>query len=233
MKEQQTQLDGNAGTRVPFALEAENAMASVAVNHPDVFLKYVGEKQFKLTDIFNPLCRAVCEAALAQSAKGSECDIRLIYEKCREHIKDVTFVQISEIYQYAPVAHALPEFMEIVRSKAKRRGLMDVIAKAQKAIDDPQVQTGALLNDVAMQVEALASELAPPLASDTKHLLMDAIKRYENGEDTTSRISTGFSKVDNLSPIRYGDYIIIGGETKSGKTMLALNIIAHLLKCSL
>ena len=232
MMESQTQLDGNAGSRVPFALEAEKGMASVAVNYPEVFLKYVAEKQFKLTDIFNQLCRVVCEIALEQTAKGSACEIRVVFEKCRESIQDVTFLQISEIYQYSPLPHALPEFIEIVRSKAKRRGLMSVISKAQRAIDDPQIATSQLLNEVAMQVEALSSELMPPLVSDTKHLLMDAIKRYENGEDTTSRISTGFTKLDNLSPIRYGDYVIIGGETKSGKTMLALNIIAHLLKCS-
>ena len=43
------------------------------------------------------------------------------------------------------------------------------------------------------------------------------------------RISTGFKKLDDMCPIRYGDYVVIGGETKSGKTMLALNIISNLL----
>jgi replicative DNA helicase len=228
MMESQTRPDGN----VPLALEAENAIASVAVNHPDLFLKHVAEKQFKLTDIFNPLCKAVCEIALELAAKGSSCDVRLVYEKVKEQIQETTFYQISEIYQHAPIASALPEFIEIVRAKAKRRGLMQVLIKTKKGIDDSQISTAQLLNDIAIQVESLSSELSPPLASDTKNLLIDAIRRYEVGEDSTSRISTGFTKLDNLSPIRYGDYVIIGGETKSGKTMLALNIIAHLLKCS-
>jgi len=58
---------------------------------------------------------------------------------------------------------------------------------------------------------------------------MDAIKRYETGDDQTQRLRTGFEKIDNLSPIRYGDFLVIGGETKSGKTMLAINVIANIL----
>lgn len=221
-----------AGERVPLATEAERGMASVAVNNADAFLKYVAEKQFKLSDIFDPLCRTVCETVMTQAAKGSPSDIRIIFERCREKLPDITFANISEIYQYAPVVYALPEFLDIVRSTAKRRGLMAVLAQAQMDLSNNEITTAKLLNDVGMQVDSLTHELCPPSPQDTKNLLMDAIKRYETGEDATSRISTGFPKLDNLSPIRYGDYVIIGGETKSGKTMLALNIIAHLLKCN-
>ena len=217
-------------TKVPTAIEAEKGMASVAVNHPDAFLKLVAEKQFKLTDIFDPLCRIICETVMAQAAKSSSCDIRIIFERSREKVPTVQFAEISQIYQHSPVVYALPDFLEIVRSTAKRRGLMAVLAQANHDINNPEVSTAKLLTDVSMQVDGLAHELCPPSPQDTKNLLMDAIKRYETGDDATQRIRTGFTKVDNLTPIRYGDYVIIGGETKSGKTMLALNIIAHLLR---
>jgi KaiC/GvpD/RAD55 family RecA-like ATPase len=60
-------------------------------------------------------------------------------------------------------------------------------------------------------------------------MLLAAIARYQTGDDSTQRIKTGYEKLDNLTPIRYGDFLVIGGETKSGKTMLALNIVANLL----
>lgn len=233
MRDKKTTQAGNPDPeRVPVALEAEKGMASVAVNNPDAFLKYVAEKQFKLTDIFNPMCRITCETVMTQAAKGSPSDIRIIFERVREKLPDITFAEISQIYQHSPVVHALPDFLEIVRSTAKRRGLMQVLAQAQIDIGNSEIGTAKLLTDVGMQVDSLAHELCPPSPADTKNLLLDAIKRYETGEDSTSRISTGFPKLDNLSPIRYGDYVIIGGETKSGKTMLALNIIAHLLQCN-
>jgi F0F1-type ATP synthase alpha subunit len=97
------------------------------------------------------------------------------------------------------------------------------------AISDATVQTPELLSDVVMKVEGLSRELAPPKVMDTKALLLNALTRYETGDDESMRIKTGYSAIDNICPIRYGDFVVIGGETKSGKTMLALNIIANLI----
>jgi KaiC/GvpD/RAD55 family RecA-like ATPase len=58
---------------------------------------------------------------------------------------------------------------------------------------------------------------------------MAAITRYQEGDDHTQRIRTGYDKLDNLTPIRKGDFLVIGGPEKSGKTMLALNIVANIL----
>jgi len=218
--------------KVPLATEAEKGMASVAVNHPDAFLKMVAEKQFKLTDIFDALCRTVCETVMNQAAASASCDIRVVYERTRERLPNVEFGQISQIYQFSPVVHSLPDFLDIVRSTAKRRGLLAVVQKAAHDIDKADVPTAQLLNEVSMQVDGLTNDLCPPSPTDTKNLLMAAIKRYESGDDTTQRIGTGYGKLDNLAPVRYGDFVVIGGETKSGKTMLALNIICNLLQCN-
>jgi len=80
-----------------------------------------------------------------------------------------------------------------------------------------------------MQVDAIQTKLAPPKRMDTQSLLLEAVTRYETGDDQTQRIRTGYEKLDNLTPLRYGDFLVVGGETKSGKTMLALNIIANLI----
>jgi F0F1-type ATP synthase alpha subunit len=78
-------------------------------------------------------------------------------------------------------------------------------------------------------IEKVRGELSPPAVLDTKALIMDAITRYQEGDDITQRIRTGYDKLDNLTPIRYGDFLVIGGPEKSGKTMLAINIIANIL----
>lgn len=218
--------------KVPLATEAERGMASVAVNHPDAFLKMVAEKQFKLSDIFDALCRTVCETVMNQAAASASCDIRVIYERTRERLPNVEFGQISQIYQFSPVVYSLADFLDIVRSTSKRRGLLAVLQKASHDIDKADMPTAQLLNEVSMQVDGLTHELCPPSPTDTKNLLMEAIKRYESGDDTSQRIGTGYVKLDNLAPVRYGDFVVIGGETKSGKTMLALNIICNLLQCN-
>ena len=103
---------------------------------------------------------------------------------------------------------------------------------AYQAVQDAQTNeqpTSDLIAGLSMKVDALMRETVPPKAMDTKSLLIDAAKRYQEGDDSSMRIATGFKKIDDICPIRYGDYVVIGGETKSGKTMLALNIISNLL----
>jgi replicative DNA helicase len=217
------------GDRVPTALEAERAVASIAVNHPDQFVTESAARRFNASDVLDSLSRILVETVLTQASRSSSCDIRIVYEKVRERLPDVQFHQVSDIYTLVPIASALGEFVEIVRSTAKRRALLGLLTQANLDISDSEIPTAKLISDLAMQADSLSHELNPPRPMDTKNLLMDAIKRYETGDDQTQRIRTGFEKIDNLSPIRYGDFVVIGGETKSGKTMLALNIIANLL----
>jgi F0F1-type ATP synthase alpha subunit len=116
-----------------------------------------------------------------------------------------------------------------VKNAAKRRALLMVMQQALVKITAADIQTPELVNEVAMKVDGIQTELMPPQVADTKKLLLDAMDRYQTGDDATQRIKTGYDKIDNLTPIRLGDFLVIGGETKSGKTMLALNIIANLI----
>ena len=216
-------------TKVPTALEAERGVASIAVNHPDHFLTESATRRFSASDIFDPLSRYMVETVLTQASKSSSCDIRVVFEKVRERLPDIQFHQVSEIYTLMPIASALGDFLEIVRSATKRRSLLGILAQANMDIGNAEIPTAKLIADLAMQADALSHELNPPKPMDTKNLLMEAIQRYETGDDQSQRIRTGYDKLDNVCPIRYGDFVVIGGETKSGKTMLALNIIAHLL----
>jgi len=215
--------------RVPAAPEAERAVASIAVNYPDQFVTESAARRFNASDIFDSLSRVMVETVLTQASRSSSCDIRIVYEKVRERLPEVQFHQVSDIYTLMPIGSALGEFIEIVRSTAKRRALLGLLTQANLDISDSEIPTAKLISDLAMQADSLSHELNPPRPMDTKNLLMDAIKRYETGDDQTQRIRTGYDKIDNLSPIRYGDFVVIGGETKSGKTMLALNIIANLI----
>jgi replicative DNA helicase len=216
-------------TVVPTATEAERGIASIALNHPEVLLHHISEKSFKVADIFEPLSHRVCEIILQQQSRNASSEIRVVFEKVRETLPTTQFHELSELYTLMPIAGAIGELIEIVKSTAKRRTLQHVAHEVLMAIGDSAVQTPELLSDVVMKVEGLSRELAPPKVMDTKALLINALNRYETGDDESMRIKTGYSAIDNICPIRYGDFVVIGGETKSGKTMLALNIIANLI----
>jgi replicative DNA helicase len=214
---------------VPTATEAERGIASVALNHPKTVLNYIAEKRFQTSDIFEPTSRAVVEIVIHQNSRGASCDARVIFEKLRERMPETTFAHLTDLYTLMPIEGALPELLEAVRNCAKRRALQIVAHEALNKINKADVKTTEIVNDVAVQVDSIQTQLSPPAAEDTKTMLLAAITRYQTGDDSTQRIKTGYEKLDNLTPIRYGDFLVIGGETKSGKTMLALNIVANLL----
>ena len=213
---------------LPQATEAERGVASIALNNPKTVLNIMAERGFLASDIFDPLSRACVEVVLDLNAKGITPDVRIIFERVRER-EEITFAQLTDLYTVMPVESALPELLAIVTSTAKRRSLMVVLHESLGKIHKSDIPTTDLVQDVAMQVDAIQTKLAPPKRMDTQSLLMDAVTRYETGDDQTQRIRTGYDKLDNLTPLRYGDFLVVGGETKSGKTMLALNIIANLI----
>jgi replicative DNA helicase len=215
---------------VPMALEAERGIASVALNNPTTFLNRLDEKRFNTSDIFDPMSRAVVEVILDLTSRSVSTDVRVVFESLRERIPTAQFSELTTLYTLMPIEGALPNLLDVVKATAKRRALMMVMQEGLAKIDALDVKTPDLVNQVQMQVDAIQNELNPPAIMDTKSMLMDAIQRYEKGDDESQRIKTGFDKLDNLTPIRLGDFVVIGGETKSGKTMLALNIIANLLK---
>lgn len=214
---------------LPQALEAERGVASIALNNPKTVLNIMAERQFSTADIFDPISRACVDIVLDLNAKGIAADARIIYERLRERIPNIEFAVLTDLWTVMPIESALPELLAIVSSTAKRRTLMVVLHEAMGKIHKADVTTSELVCDVCMQVDAIQTKLAPPKRMDTQSLLLDAVTRYETGDDQTQRIRTGYEKLDNLTPIRYGDFVVIGGETKSGKTMFALNIIANLI----
>jgi replicative DNA helicase len=214
---------------VPSCDEAERGLASIALNHPSEFLHAAMEARLSPADFQNPICKQAIEVVLEQTTRNASCDLRIVFEKLREKDAAIELWQLSELYQLMPIAQAMPEFINIVRASSKRRALLMLAYQACQDAQANELPTSDLIARLSMHVDQLMRETVPPKAMDTKSLLVDAAKRYQEGDDSSMRISTGFKKIDDICPIRYGDYVVIGGETKSGKTMLALNIISNLL----
>ena len=209
--------------------ESERGIASITLNHPELVLNTISDANFNPSFIADGLSRNVVEVVLDQVSRRAVCDVRVIFERLRERNEHVQFHQLTDLYTLMPVASALRELMDIVKSAAKRRAVAKMLAEGQKQIAAADVTTVDLVNTLSTGIERIRSEMTPPAKLDTKALIMDAITRYQEGDDQTQRIRTGYDKLDNLTPIRYGDFLVIGGPEKSGKTMLALNIVANIL----
>jgi replicative DNA helicase len=215
--------------KIPTPVEAERGIASITLNHPELVLNSISDAGFNPTFIYDPLSRDVVEVVLDQVSRRAVCDVRIIFEKLRERNDSVQFHELTELYTLMPIAGALKGLMEIVKNASKRRAVVAVLAEGMQLSESADVTTPELVNGLATGIERIRGEMTPPIRLDTQALIMDAITRYQEGDDQTQRIRTGYDKLDNLTPIRYGDFLVIGGPEKSGKTMLALNIVANIL----
>lgn len=215
--------------KIPTPIEAERGLASITLNHPELVLNSISDAGFNPTFIYDSLSRDVVEVVLDQVSRRAVCDVRIIFEKLRERSENVQFHEVTELYTLMPVAGALKGLMDIVKNASKRRAVVAVLSEGMQFAESTDVTTSELVNGLATGIERIRGEMTPPIRLDTQALIMDAITRYQEGDDQTQRIRTGYDKLDNLTPIRYGDFLVIGGPEKSGKTMLALNIVANIL----
>lgn len=210
-------------------IESERGIASITLNNPELMLNAVSDAGFNPAFIADLVSRYVVEVVLDQVSRRAVCDARIVFEHVREKLPEFKFHELTDLYTLMPIPSALRELMDIVKQAAKRRALAAILSEGQKHLEAPDITTAELVNTLHLGIEKVRGELNPPAVLDTKALIMDAITRYQEGDDTTQRIRTGYEKLDNLTPIRYGDFLVIGGPEKSGKTMLAINIIANIL----
>jgi replicative DNA helicase len=211
------------------ANEAEVALASIAMTEPTQFLTKATELGFSSNMVLNTNYRAIIEACLDRAMKGLPCDIMLLATELKTTAPELKFHELSEIGTSCPIVSALPEFIGLVKSAFHRRTLQEKLSTALLEAQGATVDTKTILGNLGALHDDLTKGVVSHKAKDTRSLLGDALNRYEHGEDKTSIVSTGFNSLDNITPIRYGDMLVIGGEPKAGKTMLALNIISNIL----
>jgi replicative DNA helicase len=223
------QKGGNPTPDLEFcrAEEAEKGLVSIILNNPDEALLKITEAAFSVADIFDIQLRNIAEITLQQAAQGKATDIRVIYELARKDTH-LEFYQLSDLYTACPILSLTNEFIELTRTAAKRRTMQIVLHNAQTDIRSGDLNE--FLTGLVAVSEGVQNEIAPPKVLDTKAQLMEATTRYETGDDNSTRIRTGFPEIDNMTPMRETDLIVVGGETKSGKTTWVLNVIANIIK---
>ena len=219
---------GNQSLDLEFcrAEEAEKGLVSIILNNPDEALLKITEAAFNVADIFDIQLKKVAEVTLQQAAQGKSTDIRVIYEIVRMETH-LEFYQLSELYTACPILSLAQEFIDLTRTAAKRRTMQIVLHNAQTEVRGGDLNE--FLTGLVAVSEGVQNEIAPPKVLDTRAQLMEATNRYETGDDGSTRIKTGFPEIDNITPMRESDMIVVGGETKSGKTTWVLNVIANMI----
>lgn len=167
------------------------------------------------------ICRMVFEAAAALDAAGEPIDPLTIRERLHGSVADETLAQIMRA---TPTAANDTLYAELVADHAKRRKLQEL---AREILDDPDMDTNAMLSHTSATVEALtrsAVEGRCVSSADMMDSFYKALERRESGKRNV--VSSGYGNLDKALGggfLRSGLYII-AARPGMGKTTLGLNI---------
>lgn len=121
---------------------------------------------------------------------------------------------------YSP--HAFGYYAEILIEQSAKRALVETCRDVTRANlngeDNP-------VGDTIIKLSEIQTTKARPRSFGDA--VDDKWERMQNGEPDADIIKTGLAVIDNNSPLRLGDMPLIGGEKKSGKSILALTIAAN------
>lgn len=120
-------------------------------------------------------------------------------------------------------------YVEIVKEKAKKRRLSQLLVKTQQGSEDKTAEEMLFDLQKGMQeVSSQASFEVLPYASVLESTLLNLQKEC-NRKQALTGLSTGFKDLDQATNgLQRGDLIILAARPSMGKTMLALNIADNL-----
>lgn len=165
---------------------------------------------------FDPKHRKFWQRLQKAFADGFQIDVVTIGEIAKDFGGSAF---IARLVESCPASAAAADYAAIVRSKWRRRQLLEGI----QAIA-PRVDSDENLGDLAAQLTDLACEVQ----ADAAYTLAahEIVSRIASRKEEPAKFApTGFEPIDCMrGGLPVGDMAILSGETGSGKTMLACQI---------
>lgn len=132
---------------------------------------------------------------------------------------------ITELFTFPTAANAL-SYIEILQEKFTLREIIKVCTEYAARSYDEQDDVPALLAGVEAKIMAIGQRKTSSKRPFSQ-ILMEAIESIEKGEDATADTFSGLDELDRIVRMRRGNFIVISGEAKSGKTALAGTIATN------
>ena len=215
--------------RLPHAAEAERAIAGCFINFPQESAAKASEAYFSPSNIVDPLARDLVKLVIDRLGANQSADFVSVVTALKLQWPTLNPARITDFAGEGISLAALPSWIDAVKAADQRR---KAIQLSMLAIDRLQGQepTGDILEATRTEIQALQRTGATKLSKTWGEQIGDRLVVYTQGKDQSAVIKTGFAELDETMPLERSDFLVIGGTTGSGKTMLALNIVANILR---
>lgn len=226
-------------TLLPHATEAERGLLCSFMLDPKMVGALCAEKRVSLEHFYHPQHQLVFGILASFWMQGKSCDLITLTNAFRDSgtLDDVGGISgLVDIHGYIPTAWMAVNYIEICENKRILRALIRQGGEIQRqayesAGEEPAEIVMEAVTNLGRIVDHAASTTAP---LDPSEIMLQASARAEDRiqkrglPDNVMR--TGLKQIDEaMSGIRAGDFVLISGKEKSGKTSLAFNIMEHVV----
>ena len=225
------------GNRVPFSLEAEQAVLGSILISPasfDVLPAIIEEQDFYLEQhriIY------VCMRELFMSSRNIDI-VTLEQKLLNEGVDDIEGIKkyLRVLIESVPTASNVRDYAKIVAGKSKLRQLIEACDEIKDEAYSEADEPGKIIGHAEQMIFDLAQGSVKRDFVHIKDLLKIVTKQVEinfkNGGQTAG-IDTGYSDLDRkLVGMEAGNLILIGARPGVGKTSFALNIATSVSKAT-
>lgn len=223
---------------LPQSADAEQGLLSSFLLSPMTVGALCAERRIAVAHFHVPGHAMIFAEMLDKWTTGDPIDFITLTQSLRDKglidaVGGASFV--TGLFSYLPTAANAEHYAEILEEK---RGLRDLIAICSEFVErghTEQDDARGLVESAATKICAIGSAGQTSSKPKTpKEMAMEACERAEDRIDKRGladfTMKTGLPKIDEgMSGIRPGDYILISGKEKSGKTSLAFNILEHVV----
>lgn len=214
---------------LPHDEEAERiVLCSIFLKPPEI-CALIMERKFHREMLHLNSHRLIFDAQIEQWGSTGNIEMGLVYQSIR--IKGLSdqvggMEYIGEIYSHSPTSAKVEQYLDILESLYIDRCAIRICGEAVDDFQLPHDDAGGMLNELVGKLGCVVGVKQPQRTLRTE--LRAALDRMEGEEADPDILKTGFTKLDNFSPIKRGNMPLITGQTKSGKSMFALSMLLNL-----
>jgi len=214
-----------------FDGQAERALLAAFIFHPDRVGNQVAEAGLT-EEAFYHECHKVTFRHLSEMwANRERLDLVTLTARVRKNGDLDRIGGAPELTEIATFPASLPSmadsYIELIQEKSRARQLSRICTQTLCSMGSGEPVDSAA-SSLSISIAGLSSRKETKFKS-MKERVLAKMDRMENQAVDSDVIKTGIGKLDRSSPMKLGDLIVVSGERKAGKSMLAITICRNIL----
>ena len=187
-------------------------------------------------DDFEASAHQVIYAAITELAeKNQPRDLLMVSDLIKRQSvgADISYIE-KRLSEAAAAPTAMPRSLiahaELIRASALRRKSLQAAKRAVQSLEDNQ-PVDDVNNTLVSELSSLEQQEEVQEVFTLDDMMADLVERMQSASDGVKPyIDTGFPELDNLMRVNEGNLVVIAARPSMGKSLLVMNIQAHLAK---